>query len=158
MTLYEINQQITGLIDEETGEIKDFEAFEQLQLERDAKIEGMALWYKELDAEAKAIREEEKNLAERRKTAEEKRDRLYKYISEYAAGSKFSTSRVEIKWTKTSPVVVDSEFVEWAKNERKDLLRYKEPEADKVVIKRALSSGDNIKYARIENGTSMSIK
>ena len=36
------------------------EAFAALQMERETKIENMALWYKDLTAEAKAIREEEK--------------------------------------------------------------------------------------------------
>jgi hypothetical protein len=158
MTLYEINQQITELIDEETGEILDFEAFERLQLERDAKIEGMAMWYKELDADVKAIREEEKRLAERRAAVERKRDRLKEYIAEYTAGRKFSTPRVEISWRKSTKVIVDSEFIEWAIKENPDLLRRKPPEADKIAIERAIKSGEDIKFARLESGETMSIK
>lgn len=76
MTIYEIDARMAGLIDPETGELLDYEAFASLQMEREAKIENMALWYKDLTAEAKAIREEEKALAERRKSAENKAERL----------------------------------------------------------------------------------
>ena len=67
MTLYEINAEIASLVDEETGELLDYDRFADLQMERDAKIENMALWVKDLDAEAAAIKAEETALAERRK-------------------------------------------------------------------------------------------
>ena len=67
MTLYEIDQAIQGLVDPETGELMDYEAFAALQMDRDAKIENMALWYKDLMADAKAIKEEADTLNERRK-------------------------------------------------------------------------------------------
>ena len=53
-TLYEIDESIKALIDEETGEIADFEAFEALNLERDAKLENIALYIKDLKADAEA--------------------------------------------------------------------------------------------------------
>ena len=59
MNIYEIDNAMMSLIDEETGEIKDFTAFEELQMQREEKIENVALWYKNLVAESKAIREEE---------------------------------------------------------------------------------------------------
>ena len=45
MTLYEIDQSIIGLMNED-GEIADLDAFEALQMERDEKIENIALWIK----------------------------------------------------------------------------------------------------------------
>ena len=62
MTIYEIDNRIAELVDPETGELLDYEAFAELAMEREAKIENMALWYKDLTAEAKAIREEERAL------------------------------------------------------------------------------------------------
>lgn len=56
MTLYEIDQAIQGLVDPETGELMDYEAFAALQMDRDAKIENMALWYKDLMADAMAAK------------------------------------------------------------------------------------------------------
>ena len=67
MKLYEINAALEALVDPETGELMDYDAFEALQMARDDKIEGMALWYKDMVAEAKAIKEEADTLTARRK-------------------------------------------------------------------------------------------
>ena len=71
--LYEIEQDIANLIevgadrfvDGETGEIISKEDFDALQMEWSAKVEGIALGYKNEDAEAKAIKEEIDKLTER---------------------------------------------------------------------------------------------
>ena len=44
MNIYEIDRAITDLFDAETGEIIDFDALAALQMERDQKIENVALW------------------------------------------------------------------------------------------------------------------
>ena len=62
MTLYEIDQRITELVDPETGELLDFDAFQALQMDRQEKIENAVLWYKDLIAPAKASKEEVENL------------------------------------------------------------------------------------------------
>ena len=63
MTLYEIDSAIMDCVDEETGEIIDLEKLEALNIERDKKVEGIALAVKNYAAEAKAIKEEEEKLA-----------------------------------------------------------------------------------------------
>ena len=102
MTLYEIDAALTALVDPDTGEIADIAAMEQLQMDRQTKIENIALWRKNLASEARAIREEEKALAERRKSAEAKIDRLDAYLDYALAGEKFSTPRVAISYRKNS--------------------------------------------------------
>ena len=59
MTLYEIDSAIMDCVDEETGEVVDIEELEALQIEREKKVEGIALAVKNYAAEAKAIKEEE---------------------------------------------------------------------------------------------------
>ena len=59
LSLYHIDQALEALIDPETGELLDYDAFEQLQMDREHKIENMVCWSKSLDAEAKAIRDED---------------------------------------------------------------------------------------------------
>lgn len=54
MTLYEIDQAILACIDEESGEIIDADALAELSMERDKKVEGVALWIKNLRADAPA--------------------------------------------------------------------------------------------------------
>ena len=57
MSIYDIDAAIVSLIDTETGEVSDEEAFDALQMERDKKAEHIGLWFKDLTAEAKAIKE-----------------------------------------------------------------------------------------------------
>jgi ssDNA-binding Zn-finger/Zn-ribbon topoisomerase 1 len=74
MNLYEIAAAITALVDPETGELLDFDAFDALNLERERKIENIGCWIKDLSAEAAAIKAEEDALKKRREALESKRD------------------------------------------------------------------------------------
>lgn len=158
MNIYEIEQAIMSLVDLETGEITDFSAFESLAMAKDEKIENIALWIKNLNAEAKAIREEEKNLAERRKAAENKSDSLKMYLDSVLNGEKFSTAKVAISYRKSSSVEVDDGFMEWAKENADSLLKYSEPSVDKTAIKEAIVSGKAIEFARISENLNIQIK
>ena len=70
MKLYEIDRSIQEILDNmsvdaETGEVTlDEEGLAALQLAREQKLEGVALCIKNLSAEAEAIRNEEKALAD----------------------------------------------------------------------------------------------
>ena len=76
MKLYEIDQALVDLVDNETGEIIDIEVFDSLQMERDEKIESIALYIKDLKAEAEALKAEKLAFAERQKVAENKAESL----------------------------------------------------------------------------------
>lgn len=158
MKLYEIDAAIYALIDPETGEIADYEAFEGLQLARAEKCENIALYYKNLTAEAEAIKAEETKLAERRKAAESKAARLLEYLKDALNGEKLETPRVKCSYRKTQSVELDESFVGWAMNKADDLLTYKDPTPNKTKIKEAIKSGREIKYAAIVDGESFSIK
>ena len=63
--LYELTAQLENFeleVDEETGEITNLDELDALQLERDEKIENIALWVKNLTADAAAIKAEAQNL------------------------------------------------------------------------------------------------
>ena len=158
MNIYEIDNAMFSLIDEETGEIKDYEAFEELQMQKDEKIENTALWYKNLVAESKAIREEEKALAERRKSLENKAENLKNFINRTLDGNKFSTSKVAISYRKSTAVEVDDEFIDYAMKNNNDLLTFKRPEPNKTVIKGMLQGGFDIPHAELVERNNMSIK
>lgn len=141
MSIYDIDSAITALIDNETGEVSDEEAFDALQMERDKKVENIGLLFKDLQAEAKAIKEEEANLAARRKAVENKSERL-KHLLEYALnGDKFSTPRLKVSYRKSSTVELSGGFVEWAEFNADDLLTYSEPKPNKTAIKAAIKDG-----------------
>lgn len=158
MNIYEIDNAMFSLIDEETGEIKDYEAFEELQMQKEEKIENTALWYKNLVAESKAIREEEKALAERRKSLENKAENLKNFVNRTLNGNKFSTSKVAISYRKSTAVEVDDEFIDYAMKNNNDLLTFKRPEPNKTVIKGMLQGGFDIPHAELVERNNMSIK
>lgn len=158
MLLYEIDRALSGLIDPKTGEILDFDTFLALQMERDAKIENTCLWYKDLCAEAAAIRAEELSLAERRKAAERKAETLKGYIDRALAGAPFKTARVQCSYRKSSAAEPAEGFEIWAmENGRQDLLTIGEPMANKTAIKAAIKAGEEIP-ARLTERNNLSIK
>lgn len=158
MKLYEIDQAIESLIDPESGEILDIDCFAELQMEREQKIENMALWVKNLNAEADAIKAEVESLTGRERSARHKAKRLLSYLTSILEGEKFTTSKVAITFRKSSSVEIDDGFVEWAKENNPALLRTKEPEADKTAIKGFIKSGKEVPFARLVENQSVQIK
>lgn len=158
MKLYEIDQAITNLIDPETGELTDYAAFESLQMEREKKIESLALWIKDLNAEAKAIKEERDTLYERQKAAEKKAASIKSFLEKVLNGEKFKTPRVAVSYRKTNRVQVDAEFLDWARANADDLLTYKDPTPSLTAIKAALDSGRAIAHAELVQSNNITIK
>lgn len=83
-SLYEINSQIEqawgAAVDPDTGEIINEEALQALDgltMQREEKLENLALFYKNLSAEAEALKAEKMRLAARQAAAE-KRQRVLK--------------------------------------------------------------------------------
>lgn len=161
MTLYEIDQAILALVDPETGEILDYDAFSNLKMDREAKIEGMALWLKNLTAEAAAIRAEEISLAERRKALEKKADSLKQYLSEILEGTKFSTARVACSFRKSKSVVIhdEEEFIRtMQESQHFEYLKYSPPTVNRTEITNAIKAGKEIPGAELVEKTNLSIK
>lgn len=146
MTLYEIQDNIRKAIeqgfDEETGEILDTNALEALEIQRDEKIENIALFIKNLKAEAEAIKAEKMNLAKRQQTAENKAEWLKQYLTKCLDGEKFFTPKVAISYRKSQTV----EFIDgFDVNQLPEQFQHKvEPEADKTALKNALKEGTEI--------------
>ena len=65
MNLFQIDAEILGCIDENTGEIFDEDKFEALQMERNAKIENVLLWMKNLKSDLAELETERKAFQER---------------------------------------------------------------------------------------------
>lgn len=160
-SLYEIDQAILTLVDPETGEIVDGDAFDQLQMERESKLENIACWIKNLTAEGAALRAEEVALADRRKAVERKVERLKKYLREALDGEKFQTTKCAVFFRKTSKVeVTDARSVaEWCEdNGLGDLVAYVAPSVSKTDLSKLLKSGMEIPGAEIVEGVSMVVK
>ena len=153
MTLYEIDQKLLDCIDLETGEILNEERLNELQMERSEKLEKVALWIKELNAEADALKAEKQAFADRQKAAENKAESLKKWLANALAGEKFKTTKVMVSFRKTKSVEVSDIF---ALDE--NYVKYSEPTADKAAIKKAIEAGEIVKGAQLVEGTSISIK
>ena len=153
MTLYEIDKAIMECIDSETGEVLDEEKLTALAMDRNDKIENVALWIKDLTAEAAALKAEKDAFAARQKAAEDKIESLKKWLSGALAGQKFETTRCKVAFRKTQKIVVDDI---WKLDE--NYLKYAEPTPDKAAIKAAIKDGAAIVGAHIEESTSISVK
>ena len=161
MTLWEINGAIMDCVDMETGEVIDIERLDALQMARDEKLENIGLYIKNLDAEAKAIREEEKNLAARRKANENKAKSLREYLSYALAGQAFKTPRVSVSFrSSTFCEVADEKVVlDWLQaNDRDDCIKYTMPEVKLDEIKRLLKDGVEIPGAALGQRQNMLLK
>lgn len=156
MTLWQIDEQIAKAIelgfDPETGEIMDESALEQLQMDRDVKIENIILLIKNITAETNAIRDEEIALAKRRKTGENRAEWLKKYVSASLNGEKFQTPRCSASFRKTKAVkIMNSDEIP------DDYIRIK-AEPNTMAIKDALKAGEEVPGAVLEDRLSLIIK
>lgn len=161
-TFREIDNQIFDLIDPETGEIMDIEAFQALQMERSAKAENMALWVLDLKDEVNSIEAEIKRLRERKASAERKMDSLKRYLPVITHGQKIKTPLVSVSYRNNSSVeLYDREAViKWAQDSGMDseVLKYNEPEISKTEVKKLLTDGKEIPGAVIIETLSTIIK
>lgn len=147
MKLYEINREIEALFDPETGELLDESAFENLQMEREQKIEHLILLFKNLTAEAKAVKEEADALAKRQKSIANHAERVKGYIGYVLNGEKFRTARCSVSFRASESVdIQDADaLVRWLESSGfDDCIRYKNPEINKPAVKELLRAGQEI--------------
>lgn len=158
MKLYEIDNAILDCIDMETGEVIDIEKLNELQMERDTKIENVACWIKDLKAEAEAIKKEKQALADRQKAAENKAESLKKWLAYALNGEKFKTAKCAVSFRKSESVEVTDAGIKSLMKEHDELLTYKAPEPNKTAIKQALKDGLNVQGVQLVHNTSTIIK
>ena len=167
MTLYEIDSRIKAIIDgiynnvDENGEVTgelDFTELEQLQEDRKTKMENIALYIKNLEAEADAIKAEEEKLKARRekttKKAEGLRNRLV-YSMQINNEPEISTPRchAKIKTTESTEILDASQIPEQYIN-----VKIKEERnPDKTAIKKAIKAGEQVAGAQIKINTKVVI-
>jgi len=164
MTLYEIDAAILSCTDQETGEIIDPEALDALQMEREKKLENVALWVKDLNAEAEAIGNEVKALTARKKAAENKAERLKAWLAGALEGEILKTSKVRVSYTHNSRLnVIDEQsvvnYIQTHYQEPEQFLKFSLPEIRKDAVKAEISkNGAEIPGCCVEPTKSVVIK
>ena len=153
MKLFEINDAIADLIDFETGEIMDIEAFDNLQMERQDKLTNIALLYKNMKSDVAQLKELEKEYSERRKRAEKTMEWAKGKLEAELNGEKlidekkrFTTYYHPSDSAKTNMEILPDK---WKKIEKKPMTE---------EIKKALKNGEVIEGAWLETKQSLVIK
>lgn len=148
MNLYEIKQEFEKAIEEcvdmETGEIINPTRLDELNMVLTDKRENVALYIKNLSAEAKAIDEEAKNLTNRKRVLNNKVEGLKKYLADNLEGHKFETAKVVVSFRKSEQLEINS--IEHIPTE---YLISQEPKIDKVALKKSIKQGAVINGVQI---------
>ena len=160
--LYDIDQEILDCVDMETGEILDAEKLDALQMERDEKLEGVALWVKDLKAESDAVKEEADKLMARKRALDNKISALKMWLLMALDGAKLKTPRCQVYQTHSQKVAVADEeeliaFLQTLDNPER-FLKFREPELRRDEIKKALKDDFEIPGAFLEETESVVIK
>ena len=156
MKIYEYNKEIESLIDQETGEILDYDLFEKLAGERDEKIENLILYYKDLLGDAEKIKAEKNRLAEREKACKTKAESIKGYLDHLLQGSTFRTERTSISYRSSEAVEIDE--VEFNSVDNEYATCKVEWSPDKAKIKKALKEGIEIKGCSLVQRQNIQIK
>lgn len=153
-SLYEIDQEIMSCVDMDTGEIVDMDKLSELQIEREQKLESVALWIKNLKAEEAALKAEKDAFAEREKQTKAKREKLSEWLTGALNGEKMSTNKVVISFRKSESVkITDIEAIPM-----NYIVETITESPDKVAIKAALKNGLDVPGCELELKNNISIK
>ena len=160
--LYDIDAAILACVDQETGEIFDPEQLDALQMERAQKLEGVALWVKDLKAEAEAVKAEADKLTARKKAIDNKVESLKTWLLYALGGEKLKTARCNVYQTHSQKVVIDDEKAMidmlMSSPSGEKFLRIKEPEIDKNALKDSLKQGYEFEFAHLEETEGLVIR
>ena len=157
MTLFEIDKAIADFefeIDEDTGEILNPNALEELEMAREQKIENVGLYIKNLEAEATAVENQEKIFADRKKRIRKKIEGLKGFLGYALDGKPFKTDRVVMSFRRSESVHITDEYL--IPDEYKLFTVVKKP--DKKVLKDALKKGKDIMGCELVEKNNVQIK
>lgn len=160
MKLYQISDAIRAALDHidvdpETGEILQADALHAVEAEASDKIEATALYLRELDAEAKAAKDEADRMIARVKSMQKRSDYLKAMLLEalHATG-KVKTARVTVSIRTTQAVAVD----EGANLPEAYTTVKTTVSPNKVAIKQALLDGVEVPGCELIERESVSIR
>ena len=173
MTLYDIDERLVTLLNDhfdiEDGVVCETEEelakkIDEVSLDLDTKIENIGCYIKNLEADVEALKKEEDNLYNRRKSAERKIDSLKNYLNGYLTAC-YPNEDDKAKWRFRSPKVMlgfrKSTTVEVPDLDKLDKTFIKiktETSADKKAIKEAITNGQKVQGAFLKQNVNLSVK
>ena len=153
MNIFNEEDLMSMCIDVDTGEFNEA-MFEGLRLERDRKIENIALWVLEDEAMAKSIKEQESKLKERREILEQRIEKRKEFLRYIAEGKKLKTDRVTVTYRTSKAVKITNEEI--------IPIKYKTVKTavsvSKDDIKKDLQAGKKVEGAELETRVSTLVK
>lgn len=154
MTLYELDDRFQNFELEinEDGEVINADDLEKIEMERNEKLENVALYIKNARADRDALKAEKKRIDERLKTESNKVEWMERYLQNHLHGEKIKTPKVSVSYRKTKSVVCEHpEYLEHRFQRVK-------VDADKKAIADAIKSGEKVEGAHLEEKVSMVLK
>lgn len=124
-------------------------------MERDEKLENLGCWYKQLIAEADALKTQKNIFAEREKAKRNKAESLKTYLADYLDGKKFETAKVALTFRRSEAVEFDNQYLRCVPSE---YLKFKEPELNKTAVKQAIKAGENVPGCELVERQNLQIK
>jgi hypothetical protein len=160
MKLYEIAPALRFalddiVVDEETGEILNADNLHAVEAEASDKVEATALYLRELDAEAKAAKDEADRMIARVKSMQKRSDYLKSMLLDalHATG-KVKTARVTVSIRTTKAVQINQEqAIPEAFTTKKITIS-----PNKVLIKETISAGGCVPGCELIERESVSIR
>lgn len=170
MTLYEIDTSISNLLaqlePDENGMLPEncdelFEQLQNLDMQRQKKLENVAKYTLNIRSEIASLKEEEKRLAERRKVLENKEKHLMQYLDNACGGLKTDLGIATLSYRKTERVEVTDyhkaiQFL--AGNHHSQCIRVFDPEISKTEVKELIRTGIEVPGIEIVKSTSCSLR
>lgn len=148
MKLYEIDGQLERLlpydgerfVDPETGEILTMDAVEELEMDRDKKIDGCCAHYKNLKSDYEQLDEVIKRLTAKRNRVKRSMEWMKEYLNMSLKGEKFKNAYHSVYYQKRTSLEVDeSKLIDMS--DAYKTITYK---PDTTAIKQALDEGIEI--------------
>ena len=166
-SLYSIDEAIRAVLEcadlDGTDESIDInKLLDELEMQREVKLENVLLYIKSRIALGKAIREEEKNLAERRKAIEAQVESLKSYVANSILShgdKKFETAKVKATFRSSTATVCLLSDKPTEKDCPPEFVREKiTREPNKEAIKAALEDGKEVAGWALEKRQNIQIK
>lgn len=148
MTLYEISNIYSEVLDADIPDEALIDTLEGIQGDFKDKADNLACYIKSLKSDVIALKAEAKSLTERARAKENKTERLKEYLfacMRSANIQKIETARNKIQIAKKTPTLKACEgFIEWATINAPELIYQAPPVPRIVVIKERIKNGEAI--------------